>query len=914
MSELVPDWHRLTADETLAALETGADGLAEPAVSDRLARYGPNVFHVARPTSALRILAAQFRSVVVLLLFVAALLALAIGDGLEAAAIGIVLLINTIVGFITELSARRAMEGLLRLEVPRAVVIRGGEATEIDAREIVPGDIIQVEEGLAVPADARLLESAGLRTNESALSGESTPVDKRATGVFEENTPLPERANIVYRSTTVVAGNGRAAVVATGMDTEVGKIGRLTAETISEPTPLELRLNTLGRRLVWITLGLAALVVAVGALQGVALARMIETGVALAVAAIPEGLPAVATVALAVGMRRMARRRALIRRLAAVETLGSATVVCTDKTGTLTAGEMTLTTLALPEREVVITGIGLVPEGDFLEADKRLEPAEEPQLATALRITALANRAAFEESDGSWSGRGDPTEVALLVGARKAGMDPNELAAEWESVAEVPFSSERMLMASVRRSADRGTVVFVKGAPAEVLSRCARVLGRSGIHELADEERQALEGRNAQLAARGLRVLAIAERDLPDAWEAPLGEPDVAPEDALDGLTFVAFVGLIDPPAPGVVETLRKFRDAGVRIAMLTGDQRLTAEAIATDLDLLAEGQTTLDGRELHSLSSRQLAERISTVGAFSRVSPADKLKIVNAYRSNGEIVAMLGDGVNDAPALRKADIGVAMGIRGTDVAREAADVILQDDRFPTLGAAIAEGRVVFDNIRKFVFYLFSCNLAEVLVLLVASLAGLPLPLLPLQILWLNLVTDTFPALSLALEPAETGIMQRPPKDPQTAILSNRFMRAIAFYAGLITISTLLAYILRLDPASPERSTGIAFLTLGFAQIFHLGNARSLRAVVLPREAVRNGYAIGAVILSVGLQLLAVYYAPLSQVLALSPPRPGDWPLIVGLALAPAVIGQLIRLRRRPVTENSAASNDAIAV
>ncbi len=908
MNERPPDWHTLSADEALASMEASTDGLHDSAVSDRLARYGPNVFRAAPPTPVLRILAEQFRSVVVLLLFAAALLALAIGDVLEAAAIAIVLLINTVVGFLTELSARRAMEGLLRLEVPRAVVVRGGEVREIDARDLVPGDIIQVEEGLAVPADARLLESSGLRTIESALSGESTPVDKRAAAVLESDTPLPERANIVYRATAVVAGNGRAVVVATGMDTEVGRIGRLTAATVSERTPLEERLNTLGRRLVWITLGLAALVVGVGALQGVALARMIETGVALAVAAIPEGLPAVATVALAVGLRRMARRRALIRRLPAVETLGSTTVICTDKTGTLTAGEMTLTTIALPERMVTVTGVGLVQEGDFQEAGQKLEPVAEPQLARALMIGALANRASLEQTDGSWQGRGDPTEVALLVAAAKADIDPTELAAQWESIAEVPFSSERMMMASLRRSSEGDAVAFVKGAPAEVLSRCTHILGRSEIRALEDEERRTLLAHNEQLAARGLRVLALAERDLDGSWEmAQASEP---PEDAIAELTFVAFVGLIDPPAPGVVETLSKFRDAGVRIAMLTGDQRLTAEAIATDLGLLAEGQTTIDGRELQSLSASQLSGRLPTIGAFSRVSPADKLKIVDAYRSNGEIVAMLGDGVNDAPALRRADIGVAMGLRGTDVAKEAADVILQDDQFPTLGAAIAEGRVVFANIRKFVFYLFSCNLAEVLVLLIATLAGLPLPLLPLQILWLNLVTDTFPALSLALEPAEAGIMKRPPKDPQTAILSRRFLRAIAFYAGLITISTLTAYALRLDVASPERSTGIAFLTLGFAQIFHLGNARSLRAVVQPREAVRNGYAIGAVFLSVGLQLLAVYFAPLSQVLALSPPRATDWPLIIALALAPAIIGQAVRLRRRPASEDSVASGN----
>ncbi|HEY8368116.1 MAG TPA: HAD-IC family P-type ATPase, partial [Thermodesulfobacteriota bacterium] len=659
------------------------------------------------------------------------------GDPLDAAAIGAVLVINTTIGFVTELRARRAMQALLELEVARATVLRDGRTVEIDAREVVPGDVIILEAGQSVPADGRLLSTAELRVNEAALTGESLPVQK-STDPLPADTPLPDRSNMVFKSTTIAAGSARAVVTATGMATEVGRIGELVGGIAEEETPLERRLDQLGRRLVYLALGVAGLVIALGAAQGIPLGQMLETGIALAIAAVPEGLPAVATITLALGLRRMARRNALIRRLPAVETLGSVTAICTDKTGTLTAGEMTTTVLWLDGRELHLTGAGYAPQGEIREDGRRVQPSEDPVLSAALRIAVLANRADVVHQDGAWIARGDPTEAALLVAARKAGVDRDELRARYPEVGEIPFSSERMLMATFHRTADGGEFAAVKGAPGRIIGLSSRQLTAVGEQALDDEGKRRLLEINNQLASRGLRVLALAQKshggeegalaggtsavareERPGLEGAPApARGEGAGEEALTDLTFVGFAGLMDPPAEGVKETIAAFRRAGIRVVMLTGDQRLTAEAIARDLGVLGPDDETLDGRELARLDEEQLAQRVHRVGAFSRVSPEDKLRIVEAYQRGGEIVAMLGDGVNDAAAMKKAHIGVAMGQRGTDVAKESAALVLRDDRFPTIAAAIEEGRVIFDNIRKFVFYLFSCNLAEVLVLL----------------------------------------------------------------------------------------------------------------------------------------------------------------------------------------------------
>jgi len=863
-------WHALDAAEALGKLGSDAGGLDAAEAARRLARFGPNRLEHRPPRSALRILAAQFESLVVALLVAAALVAFLLGDRVEAGAIAVVLAINTLIGFTVELRARRAMDALLRFEVPIAKVLRGGDVVEVDGSDLVPGDVVSLEEGDYVPADARLIDAAELRVNEAPLTGESMPVHKRHAPPPAEDAPLADRTSMVYAGTSVYVGRAVAVVVATAADTEIGRIGTLVAEVEEPKTPLEVRLDELGRRLVGLAVGVAAVVAGLGVIQGAELGRMVEVGIALAIAAVPEGLPAVATIALAVGLRRMARRNALVRRLAAVEALGATTVVCTDKTGTLTAGQMTAVVVVRGGEVIDVSGTGYDAVGGFSAKGGSLDPRSVAWLTRLLDAAALTSRAHFTE-EGALVG--DPTDAALDVLARKGGVDAEALLERLPLERDVPFSSERLASASVHRVRGGELVTFVKGGPAKVLDMCA-----------IDPEarRQAVED-NERLAARGLRVIALAS----------------GTGDAPGGLEFLGLVGIIDAPAEGVPETIAALRGAGIRTVMITGDQRATAEAVARELGVMSHGERSIDGRELHALGDTELARATEPIAVFSRVSPADKLRIVQSLQARGEIVAMLGDGVNDAAALKRAEIGVAMGGRGTDVAKETAAIVLQDDRFPTVAAAVEEGRVIFENIRKFVFYLFSCNVAEVLVLLVAGLAGLPLPLLPLQILWLNLVTDTFPALALALEPAEPDVMKRPPREPQAAIVSGRFVRAMLWCAALISASTIAAYVWGLRGQEPERAVTIAFMTLALAQLFHLGNARSRGPVLGWRRATANAWALGAVPLVILLQLVAVYWPPLAALLRTVPLEGREWLVIVALSAVPAVVGQLTQVAQR---------------
>ncbi|HJQ65808.1 MAG TPA: HAD-IC family P-type ATPase [Gemmatimonadales bacterium] len=886
-------WHALAPEEVCRLVATTPAGLTTVEAAARLTRFGPNEISPPPPVSAWRILADQFRSIIVVLLLVAAGVALVGGHHLDAAAIGAVLVLNAALGFFVELPTRRALEALRTLQVPRATVIRDGHAQDIDARALVPGDVIALEAGQAVPADARLLSAFELRVVEAPLTGESLPVEKDASAAVAAAAPLPDRRTLLYQGTAVVAGTARAVVVATGAATAVGRIGTLASQGAPPRTPLERRLDALGRRLAVAALAVALVVALLGFLQGIPLASVLAVGLALAVAAVPEGLPAVVTVTMAVGVRRMARRHALVRRLPAIESLGSATVVCTDKTGTLTTGEMTATTLWLGGREIAITGVGYAPVGGFLEGATTVDPSRDQQLARSLRVAALANRAGLIERDGQWRERGDPTEVALLVAARKGGLDRSTLIARQPEVGELPFSSDRMFMATFHEDEGGGLAAAVKGAPDRVLERCDRYWTAQGELALGAETRASVLRENESLAARGLRVLALA-----------LGPVESTTDTETCNLGFVGLIGLADPPAPGVLETIRTLREAGIRTVMLTGDQRRTAEAVAHELGGLSATEQVMDARELLAVSDTDLAARVRTVGAFCRVSPEDKLRIVRALQHDGQIVAMLGDGVNDAPALRHADIGVAMGRRGSDVAREAAALVLQDDRFPTVASAVEEGRVVFDNIRKFVFYLFSCNLAEVAVFLGAALAGWPVPLTPLQILWLNLVTDGTTALPLAVEPAEPDLMRRPPREPRSAILSPPLVRAAIAYALLIAVVTLVAFAWSRarTPEDPARAVTVAFLTLGLAQVFHLGNARSTGPVVASRRALSNRHAIGAVVLAGLLQWLAVSWAPLAHVLGARPITPLEWAMVAGLAVVPGVVGQIVKVAREPNT------------
>lgn len=877
-------WHAETGENVCGVLHTSPVGLDDGTAAERRKEYGANVLRLAPPTAAWRILVAQFRSVVVLLLAGAALIAWLTSDPLDAWAIGAVLFLNAAIGFTTEMRARRAIESLTTLTPRRATVKRPGHTVgvDVDAGTLVPGDVVIVEAGSAVPADARLLSETGLRVNESPLTGESVPVSK-TTAALPPATALADRANMIYTGTTVADGRAAAVVVATGMQTEIGRIGGLVSAIKEGRTPLELRLDALGHRLVWLALGIAIVVGALGWWQGLPWSVVVATSLALAVAAVPEGLPAVATIALAVGVRRMARRRALVRRVPAVESLGAVTVVCTDKTGTLTAGNMVATRLWVGGVHHEITGTGYDPTGTIT-----------PPLSAGARLTVeaavLAGRGdAVQEPDG-WTAHGDPTDVALLVLGRRVGVDRAELSTRWPETGEVPFTSDLRLMATFHRDTTASTAgpmrAAVKGAPQAILDRCSLWIDDGGnASPLTDEVRATIHAVNATFASEGLRVIGAADARSPETTES-----------ALHDMTFLGLAGLIDPPADGVRETIAQFKQAGIRTVMITGDQALTARAIGLELGVITADEEVVTGQTVDDWSDQALADALSTVGAYSRVSPDAKLRIVAGLQARGEIVAVLGDGVNDAAALKQADVGVAMGRRGTDVARDAADVVLQDDWFPTIGAAIEEGRVIYDNIRKFVFYLFSCNLAEIIVLLVAGVCGAA-PLSAIQILWLNLVTDTFPALALAMEPADPDVMTRPPRSPNAALLTRRFLRSVATHATLLAAVTLGAYVWARS-AHPTHAATVAFMTLALAQLFHLGTARSHDAVVAPRRVVANPWALGAVALVVGLQIAAVTVAPLQRVLKTESLGVVEWAVVVVAAALPAVLAQLLRLRR----------------
>jgi len=723
--------------------------------------------------------------------------------------------------------------------------------------------------------------------NEAALTGESVPVSKTVNAPVTADSSLPERSTMAYAGTLVVAGGARAVVVATGGATELGAIGRLVGETTYRKTPLENQLNILGQQLVWVALLVATATGILTWIHGGSLSLVLESAIALAVAAVPEGLPAVATIGLALAVHRMASRHALVRRLPVVEALGSVTVLCTDKTGTLTAGEMTVTTIRTVDRSYDVSGVGYDPIGAFSAGGRPVDVRDHTDLEMALETGVAAGRGDLVLTDGGWVPRGDPTEVALAVAAMKAGIDRVAATGDDPETGAVPFSSERQLMAVFHQHEGGRTCAYVKGAPEKVLDMCWSAFSRGASRPLDAATRIALKRVNVEMAARGLRVLALASGDV--------GHAD---ERSLLGLTFVALVGLSDPPAAGVKAAIQQFRTAGIRTVMMTGDQRQTAEAVARDLEL-GGNLRALSGDEVDRLSDADLERLLRDATVFSRVSPAAKLRLVAAYQQRGEVVAMIGDGVNDAAALKRADVGVTMGRRGTEVARDTATIVLTDDRFDTIGAAIGEGRLVFENIRRFVFYLFSCNLAEIVVLLGTSAAGLPLPLAPIQVLWLNLVTDSVPALALALEPGRGDLMQRPPRRPTDTIVSWSFMREIAVYALLIAAPVLAAIVWQtVTGVEYARAITINFAALGLAQLLHLGNARDDEPVLSWRRAVANRAALAALVVGAFSMFVAVQIPGLAHLLHLVPLGIGDWLLVGGLALVPAVVGQALKVVR----------------
>ncbi|MBC8043631.1 MAG: HAD-IC family P-type ATPase [Rhizobacter sp.] len=891
--------HSQAVDAVAQSLEVEpARGLSKDEAETRRKKFGENTLPVAEPTPWWMLLLNQFKSLVVLLLVAAVLIAAFTGETVEAIAIGAVLLINALVGFFTEWQAQQALDALKKQATTKARVRREGNESQIDAAELVPGDIVLLAAGDKIPADARLIEAKSLRTEESALTGESSTVDKKTDPVAKD-APLAERPSMLYLGTTVSAGRAVAVVTATGVQTELGHIGKLVADSKTEPTPLEKRLGDLGQRLVYLVLIIAAAVFITGLLRGGKVLELIEVTLSLAVAAVPEGLPAVTTLVLALGVLRMAKRNALVRRLPAVETLGSATVICTDKTGTLTQNRMTVQEFHLAGDDD--NGGTVETHGDHKHnlADQNLD---QNLLGRAARVAVLCNEASFDKNakDDARS-LGDPTETSLVIAAAdRLGLDVAKLRDAYPRKDERPFDSETKRMITVHEQ-NGERLALLKGAPGTVLDACTNYATGDANNSpaLDDASRERFKKMDEAMAEKAMRVLGLAEKHLKD-------------DDLEKGYTFLGFVGMIDPPRPEAKEAIKRAHEAGIRVVMLTGDQVSTARAIARDLELGEAGKElkAMHARELKDVSPEKLKEFALSVDVFARISPEDKLKVVEALQQSGEIVAVTGDGVNDAPALKKADIGIAMGQRGTEVAKEAAGVVLSDDNFATIIGAIEGGRAIYANIVKFVHLLFTCNLSEVLVIFVAIAIGLPLPLLPLQILWVNLVTDVFPALALAVEPPAPDVMQQKPRSPKESLLSRPFIVLILWQGVLLAAVVLAAYLWALNEyGDGVHAHSVTLLSLVSVQLAQLFNCRSqVRSAFA--DIGTNVWLWAAAGGMIGLQLLAMYLPPLAGVLGLESPAAIDW-LVAGVSLViPLAVVEIVKAVSR--TRNSDVAADRL--
>jgi len=873
--------HALPASEVVARLDVApAVGLDEAEVKRRLAACGANLIVARRQVSALSVLVHQFHSPVVYLLGAAAALAFYFGEWEEGAAIAVVLALNGLIGFLTELKAARSIEALRALGTRSTRVRRDGAAHLIPAEQMVPGDIVLLEAGDSISADLRLIEASNIAADESTLTGESVAVEKAGEPVAAD-ARLAERSSMLFKGTAITRGSGVGVVVATGLASELGRVSQLVEEAEPGSSPLEKKLARLSGQLVWATIALTVLIAGVGLTTGKDAFLMIEAAIALAVAAIPEGLPIVATLALARGMWRMARQNALIERLSAVETLGATTVILTDKTGTLTENRMTVRRFWLPSGEIEVDGG---------EGGQRMELASDPPLARLMQVAVLCNNATLGR--GGEDGSGDPMELALLRAGHQAGLERPALRAHHPTVRRHAFDTASKMMATVHRQED-GYLFAVKGAPEAVLAVSEQVASAEGDIALTPEERKEWLDRVEHLGHHGLRVLAGAAKTGKSADAEPY-----------EGLTFLGLIGLEDPARADVPQAIEDCHRAGIRVVMVTGDHAVTARSIGRAVGLGEAAAHVIEGRRLAELAASSNNGDLFKAGIFARVSPAEKLTLVRAYQAAGEIVAMTGDGVNDAPALRQADIGVAMGLRGTDVAREAAAMILLDDAFPTIVKAVREGRVIFGNIRRFVAYLLSCNLSEVLVVGLAILSTLPLPLLPLQILYLNLVTDVFPAFALAMGEGDRDVLERPPRNPREPILGRAqwltiVLQSLALTAGTFGALALARLELGLDSGSVVTVT---FLTLAFAQLWHVFDMRQARTGLLANEITRNAYVWGALVLCTVLLAVPPYWPLLAHVLGLVAPNAAMWAVVLAMSLAPLVVTQAVMLlvgRRR---------------
>ena len=902
LPENIAAWHTLEVDEALELLSTQADtGLAPQEVNSRLQKYGANELEEAGGRSSWEILVDQFKDVMLLMLIAVAIISgvldlvawqagkLPTGEipFKDTIAIMAIVILNGILGYIQESRAEKALAALKQLASPNVRVIRDGKTLEVAAKELVPGDIMLIEAGVQLAADGRLIEESNLQVRESALTGEAEAVNKHSKEPLSEEASLGDRVNMVFQGTEVVQGRGKVLVTGTAMRTELGKIARMLQSVESEDTPLQQRMSQLGNTLVTGSLVLVVISIGIGLLMGGDFLDLVEVSLSMAVAVVPEGLPAVITVTLALGTQRMVRRNALIRKLPAVETLGSVTTICSDKTGTLTQNKMVVQSAFVGKDSFSVTGDGYSPSGDFLLDEQAIAPEEYPEIPPLMVACAVCNDAILQQEKGEWKILGDPTEGALVTLAAKAGFEKDQWDTKLPRIGEFPFSSERKRMSvicqveqvetgfSPIRDVDpqisnllenESHLMFTKGSPELTLALCDRIfLGGSSV-PLTNEQREHILAANNKMASEGLRVLGFAFKAIEKL------PPDGSEDEFERELVWLGLAGMMDAPRPEVRDAVQESRDAGIRPVMITGDHQLTARAIATDLGIANGGDRVLTGQELQRMSDRELEQNVDLVSIYARVAPEHKLRIVKALQNRDKFVAMTGDGVNDAPALKQADIGIAMGITGTDVSKEASDMVLLDDNFATIVSATKEGRVVYTNIRRFIKYILGSNIGEVLTIAAAPLLGLPdVPLTPLQILWMNLVTDGLPALALAMEPAEADVMKRPPFSPRESIFSRGlgfYMVRIGIIFAIITIILMMwahshTQTVTEEGLSPQRWKTMVFTALCIAQMGHAIAIRSHNRLTVEMNPFSNPFVLAAVTVTTILQLMLVYVPPL---------------------------------------------------
>lgn len=878
-------WWSASAEETLLALRAGSNGLSSEEAEARRAVFGLNQLEEEEEASALAVWIRQFKSPLIYILLLAAAVTLAVGEFVDTLVIAAVLILNAVIGFVQERRAERSARALRELVVTRARVVRDSREQQVDARELVPGDLISVDAGAKVPADCRIVDASALEADESLLTGESTTVSKRDE-VLDPDTQLADRDNMLFMGSVITRGRGRAVVVATGSGTQLGQIAGSIKEIGLLETPIQQRMARFAR-----VIGLAVLVAsAIGFGVGFALGEdpqhLFLTFVALAVAAIPEGLPIVLTVTLSIGVNRMARRHVIIRRLPAVETLGSCNVIGSDKTGTLTQNRMTVQRIHSEGRDFTVTGPGSGEDGEIVLDGDGVVLEEWPRLRLTLVAGALPNDATISRQDGGLEAHGDPTEIALLVSACKAGLVKEDLEKEFPRLKDIPFDTELRYSASFHASGD-GAVAFVKGAPERIADMCA----------WSDPpERERVLDVAHRMANDGLRVLAMAGKKSAD--------PQGTPETELSGLTFLGLQGMIDPPREEAIAAVRGCQEAGIRVVMITGDHAVTGLAIATKLGIAAESDPVLTGAELDRIDDEELAKAVQRVPVYARVSPQHKLRVVKALQTSGSVVAVTGDGVNDAPALRAADIGVAMGRSGTDVAKEAADMVITDDNFASIFAAVEEGRIVFDNVRKVTFFLIATGLGTVLAVLASIMFRFELPFLPAQLLWLNLVTNGIQDVALAFEPGEKGVLRRPPRPRSEGVISGLLWVRTAIAGTVLACGTLLLFLLEIHAdSSIEHARTVALTTAVLFQVFHLQNARSEHRSAFAVSPLANRFLFVGTTIALAIHIAAIYLPPTQFILRLEPVDAMAWVKMIAVASTVILAVEVHKLlARRPAS------------